>query len=315
MFDVYTYGVGEDGLIDYEELEKQSVEVKPLILLAGYSAYPGKLDFKRFRDIADKSGAVLMVDMAHFAGLVAGKVFTHEYDPIPYADIVTMTTHKTFRGSRGGIILCKEWLAPYVDSSCPTCMGGQLPQVLAAKVVALKEAMTDEYKEYAQQIVKNAKALAESLINQELDVVTGGTENHMVLLDVSKIGLNGRQAEWLLRECHITCNRNALPNDPNGPWYTSGIRLGVAALTTLGMKEGEMKYIAWIIKSILGRAVKDNDGRILLERKWEPLVLENGEVSKNKVNISGMSTALLNSCVCGLLDKFKCYPQFESEEI
>lgn len=309
MFDVYTYGVGSDGFIDYVALEKQAMEVKPLILLAGYSAYPRKVDFKKFRKIADKCGAVLMVDMAHFAGLVAGKVFTDNYDPIPYADIVTMTTHKTFRGPRGGMILCKKWIAPYVDNSCPTCMGGQLPQVLAAKVVALKEAMSDDYKEYAQQIVKNAKTLADTLIELGFDVVTGGTDNHIVLLDVSKLGLNGRQAEWLLRECHITCNRNALPKDPNGPWYTSGIRLGVAALTTLGMKETEMQFIAMTIAQILGIDTVDTQGRQILEQKiWKPLVLKNGEVSKNKVDISVVSKNLNCIAVETLLKKFTCYP-------
>lgn len=301
MFDVYTYGVGSDGLIDYDELEKQAMDVKPLILLAGYSAYPRLLDFKRFRNIADKCGAVLMVDMAHFAGLVAGKAFINEYNPVPYADIVTMTTHKTFKGPRGGIVLCKNWLAPYVDNSCPTCMGGQLPQVLAAKVVALKEAMTSEYRNYASQIIKNSKTLANNLMKYGLNVVTGGTDNHIVLLDVNNLGLNGKQAEWLLRECHITCNRNALPNDPNGPWYTSGIRLGVAALTTLGMKETEMQQIAKIIRDVL---VADT-------KIWKPLILKDGTISKTKVTISDEHRNIVTAQVEQLLKEFPCYPEFK----
>ena len=293
MFNVYTYGVGEDGLIDYRALEEQAMKVKPLILLAGYSAYPRKINFKKFRQIADKCGAVLMVDMAHFAGLVAGKVFTGEYNPVEYADIVTTTTHKTFRGPRGGMILCKNWLAEYVDNSCPTCNGGQLPQVLASKVVALKEAMTDEYKSYAQQIVNNSCTLANTLMDNGIKVQTNGTDNHIVLINVGELGLNGRQAEYILRECHITTNRNALPNDPNGPWYTSGVRLGVSALTTLGMKEGEMVTIGkWIAEILKGS---------------EHITLKDGNVSKNKVKLSNKDEYVKG--VTELLNKFPAYKE------
>lgn len=251
LFDCYYYRVGDNGFIDYEALRKQALEVKPLILLAGYSAYPRALDFSKFREIADECGAVLMVDMAHFCGLVAGKVLQGVYDPIPYADIVTTTTHKTFRGPRGGMILCKSWLAESVDKGCPLAMGGPLAHVMLAKVVALKEALTEEYRQYAQQIVKNSKALAEKLQELGIKVCTGGTDNHMVLIDVSSLGLNGRQAEYILRKVNLTCNRNAIPNDPNGPWYTSGIRLGTAALTTRGFKEYDMRIIAHIISRLL----------------------------------------------------------------
>ena len=254
LFDCYYYSVGDDGLIDYEALRKQALKIRPLILLAGYSAYPRALNFSKFREIVDECGAVLMVDMAHFCGLVAGKVLQGVYDPIPYADIVTTTTHKTFRGPRGGMILCKEWLASSVDKGCPLAMGGPLANVMLAKVVALKEALTDEYKEYAQQIVKNSKELAKWLQAFEVKVCTNGTENHIVLLDVSSLGLNGRQAEYILRKYNITCNRNAIPNDPNGPWYTSGIRLGTAALTTRGFKEEDMRTIALMIQTILNNA-------------------------------------------------------------
>ena len=293
MFDVYSYGVGDDGLLDYDSIEEMAVTLKPLILLAGYSAYPRKINFKRFREIADKCGAVLMVDMAHFAGLVAGKVFTGEYNPVEYADIVTTTTHKTFRGPRGGMILCRQWLADYVDNSCPTCNGGQLPQVLASKVVALKEAMTDEYKDYAQQIVKNSNALADTLMKEGIKVQTNGSDNHIVLIDVSTLGLNGRQAEYILRECHITTNRNALPNDPNGPWYTSGVRLGVSALTTLGMKEDEMRMIGnWIAEVLKGS---------------EHISLKDGGESKNKVKLENKKDFV--DKVTELLEKFPAYKE------
>lgn len=294
LFDTFSYDVGPDGLLNYDSIEEMAIAIKPLILLAGYSAYPRKVDFERFRQIADKCGAVLMVDMAHFAGLVAGGVFTGKYNPIPYADIVTTTTHKTFRGPRGGMIFCKDWLNDAIHNSCPTCHGGQLPQVLAAKIVALKEAMTPEYKEYAQQIVKNSQRLAETLMEEGIKVQTNGTDNHIVLIDVSPLGLNGRQAESALRECHITTNRNALPNDPNGPWYTSGIRLGTAALTTLGMKEAEMdcigRYIASILRSTMPHMVK-------------------GQLSKNKVDIPKGLKESNTKDVIDLLSHFPAYKE------
>ena len=292
LFDCYYYSVGNDGLIDYEALRKQALEVKPLILLAGYSAYPRALDFKKFREIADECGAVLMVDMAHFAGLVAGKVFQGVNDPIPYADIVTTTTPKTFRGPRGGMILCKEWLADSVDKGCPLAMGGPLAHVMLAKVVALKEALTDEYKKYAQQIVKNSKELAKWLQIFDIKVCTDGTDNHIVLLDVSPLGLNGKQAEYVLRKYGITCNRNAIPNDPNGPWYTSGIRLGTAALTTRGFKEEDMRSIALIISSLL------NDAK--------PTTKATAEISDEVIKRAATDTV-----------KFLCekYPLYEGLEI
>lgn len=294
LFDTFSYSVGEDGLLDYASIEEMAMAIKPLILLAGYSAYPRKVDFEKFRQIADKCGAVLMVDMAHFAGLVAGGVFTGKYNPIPYADIVTTTTHKTFRGPRGGMIFCKDWLNDAVHNSCPTCHGGQLPQILAAKVVALKEAMTPEYKEYAQQIVKNSQALANSLIEEGIKVQTGGTDNHIVLIDVSPLKLNGRQAEYALRECHITTNRNALPNDPKGPWYTSGIRLGTAALTTLGMKETEMKIVGKCIADILKSTL--------------PYVV-NGKANKSKVNILEAVKQQSTRAITNLISAFPAYKE------
>lgn len=253
IFDTYSYTVDPDTkLIDLDKLRAQLHEVKPLILLAGYSAYPRKLDFAKMREMADEVGAVLMVDMAHFAGLVAGKVFTGNYDPVPYAHIITSTTHKTLRGPRGGIILCLDELAPWVDKACPNFMGGPLPHVLAAKAVAFHEASTPEFQAYAHRIVENAQILATACVNDNIDVLTQGTDNHLFLLDVKKtFGLTGRQAEAVLRECKMTLNRNALPFDPEGPWYTSGLRIGTPAVTTLGMGKNEMMEIEKIIKLVL----------------------------------------------------------------
>ncbi|HIV98596.1 MAG TPA: glycine hydroxymethyltransferase [Candidatus Ornithospirochaeta avicola] len=277
MFDAYSYSVNkETKLLDYDEIERLALEIKPLILLAGYSAYPRKINFRRMAEIAHKAGAVLMVDMAHFAGLVAGKVFTGDYNPVAFADIVTSTTHKTLRGPRGGLILCKEELRESVDKGCPLVIGGPLPHVMAAKALCFEEALRDEYKDYARRIVKNSEALASALIDEGVEVLTGGTDNHLMLLDVSPFSLNGRMAESLLRECGITLNRNALPFDKNGAWYTSGLRIGTPAVTTLGMDEGDMKEIAAVIALVLKNA--------------EPVILTKGEkagqVSKNRAKCS-----------------------------
>jgi len=209
------------------------------------------------RELADEVGAVLMVDMAHFAGLVAGKVFRGNYDPVPFAHIVTTTTHKTLRGPRGGLVLCKQELAEWVDKGCPTVLGGPLPHAMAAKAVALREALRPDFQRYAQRVVDNARELAAALASEGLRVVTGGTENHLVLVDVSRIGLTGRQAESALRECRLTLNRNSLPYDPNGPWYTSGLRLGTPAATTLGMGAAEMREIAAILRLVLGHTTPE----------------------------------------------------------
>jgi glycine hydroxymethyltransferase len=253
LFDVYTYGVDrETKLVDLDRLREQARAVRPLILLAGYSAYPRRLNFAKMREIADEVGAVFMVDMAHFAGLVAGKVFTGDDDPVAHAHIVTSTTHKTLRGPRGGLVLCTEELAPWVDKGCPLVLGGPLPHVLAAKAVAFQEASRPEFRAYARRIVDNARALAEACLREGMQVVSGGTDNHLLLLDVgATFGLTGRQAESALRECGVTLNRNALPFDQNGPWYTSGLRLGTPAVTTLGMGTAEMGEIAAIIKRVL----------------------------------------------------------------
>jgi len=255
LFDTYTYTVDpETKLLDLDTLRAQALEVRPRILLAGYSAYTRKINFARLREIADESGAVLMVDMAHFAGLVAGKVFTGDFNPVPHAHVLTSTTHKTLRGPRGGLVLCKKEYADVVDKGCPTFLGGPLPQVLAAKAVSFREALKPSFCDYAHLIVENAKCLAEALLSHGADVLTGGTDNHMVLLDVSSsYGLTGRQAEAALRECGLTLNRNALPFDVNGPWYTSGLRLGTSAITTLGMGHDEVQEIGSIIHAVLSK--------------------------------------------------------------
>lgn len=252
MFESHPYGVSkETGLLDYDAIEEQAMQVRPLILLAGFSAYPRKINFKRFREIADKCGAVLMVDMAHFAGLVAGKVFTDEYDPVKWADIVTTTTHKTLRGPRGAIILCKAAFADYVNKGCPMVLGGPLAHVMAAKAVALKEASTPEYQTWACNVVKNAQALAAECVKLGMKLQTGGTDNHLMLIDVSTYNITGKQAEAALFKCGITANANALPYDKNGAWFTSGIRVGTPALTTLGMDASDMAEVASIIDYVL----------------------------------------------------------------
>ncbi len=238
-------------LIDYENILQRAREEKPLILLAGYSAHPRKINFAKMKEIAQTVGATLMVDMAHFAGLVAGKVFTDEFNPIPYADIVTSTTHKTLRGPRGGFILCTNEYKEFVNKGCPLVLGGPLPHVIAAKACAFEEARHASFASYAHKIVENAQELAACLLKEGFRLVTGGTENHMVIVDISSLNITGRQAETALRQAHITCNRNAIPFDPNGAWYTSGIRLGTPALTTLGMGKVEMQKIAKIIAKAL----------------------------------------------------------------
>ncbi len=302
LFDAYSYTVDkETGLLDYDAIEKLAKEIKPLILLAGYSAYPRKVDFRRMSEIAHSVGAVFMVDMAHFAGLVAGGVFTGDYDPVKWADVVTTTTHKTLRGPRGGMILCKSEFAESVDKGCPLVIGGPLPHVMAAKAIALEEAEKDSFRNYASSIVKNAKALADAFIKDGAPVATDGTDNHLMLLDVTHFGLNGRQAESLLRECGITLNRNALPFDKNGPWYTSGLRLGTPAVTTLGMGEDEMKEIASIIVHVL------NNAKPAIITKGEKA----GEVSKNRAKAPKEVIESAKERVLKLLDTFPLYPELD----
>ena len=252
LFDQRSYGVDPlTELIDYDAVARLAQEFRPAVVVAGYSAYPRKVNFATMREIADSVGATLMVDMAHFAGLVAGKVFTGDFDPIPHAHIVTSTTHKSLRGPRGGIVLCGDDYREFVDKGCPMVLGGPLGNMMAAKGVALAEARRPSFAQYAQQIVDNAQALAEGLARRGARLVTGGTDNHLVLVDVTSFGLTGRQAETALLDSGVVTNRNSVPRDPNGAWYTSGVRLGTPALTTLGLGTDEMDEVADIIATVL----------------------------------------------------------------
>lgn len=245
-FNIVPYGVDAvTQIIDYDKVEQLAMEHKPRLILAGASAYPREIDFERFRKIADKVGAYLLVDMAHIAGLVAAGL--HQ-SPVPYADVVTTTTHKTLRGPRGGLILCKEQYAKQIDKAIfPGIQGGPLMHIIAAKGVALGEALTDEFKEYQKQIVKNAKTLADSLIEEGFNLVSGGTDNHLMLIDLRSFNLTGKEFEKMLDEVHITTNKNTIPADPQSPFVTSGVRIGTPAVTSRGFKEAEMKKIAhWL---------------------------------------------------------------------
>ena len=254
LYNFIAYGVKEDGYIDYEDVEKKAIEYKPKLILAGASAYPRKIDFKKFREIADKIGAYFMVDMAHIAGLVcAGE---HE-SPVPYADFVTSTTHKTLRGPRSGLILCKEQYAKALDKTIfPGIQGGPLEHVIAGKAVCFKEAMQPEFKQYAHQVVLNARKLAEELVKRDFNLVSGGTDNHLMLIDLRNKGLTGKEATLLLDEVNITVNKNAVPNDPEKPMITSGIRIGTPAVTTRGLKEEDMVKLAEAIDLTLQKTEK-----------------------------------------------------------
>jgi glycine hydroxymethyltransferase len=253
LFEQASYGTDpETGLLDYDAIAAQAREFRPLVLLAGYSAYPRTPNFRVLREIADEVGATLMVDMAHFAGLVAGGVLTGDLNPVPHAEVVTSTTHKSLRGPRGGFVLCTDEYAPFVDKGCPMVLGGPLPHVMAAKAIAFAEARQPSFADYAAAVTANAQALADGLLRRGTRLVTGGTSNHMVLMDVAEsFGLTGRQAEAALLDAGVVTNRNSVPRDTNGAWYTSGVRLGTPALTTLGFGTGEMDEIADIITAAL----------------------------------------------------------------
>ena len=251
QYNVVPYGLNaETETIDYDEVERLALECKPKLILAGASAYPRVIDFARFREICDKVGAYFMVDVAHIAGLI---VAGEHPSPFPYADVVTTTTHKTLRGPRGGLILSNdEEIAKKINKAIfPGTQGGPLMHVIAGKAVAFKEALSDEFKEYQKQVVKNARAMADEFRAQDIDMVSGGTDNHLMLIKLVKNGVTGKELEHLLDECHITVNKNAIPNDPQKPFVTSGIRVGVPAATTRGMKEPEMKTIARLISKVI----------------------------------------------------------------
>ena len=256
-FDIVSYGVNENGEIDYDELEKTALECKPRLIIAGASNYSKIIDFRRFREIADKVGAYLMADIAHIAALVAGGVHP---SPVPYADFVTTTTHKTLRGPRGGIIMCKAEHAQGIDKAVfPGIQGGPLEHVIAGKAVALLEALKPEFIDYANQIIKNAKVLAETLVNEGIDIVGNGTENHLMTVNLIKLDKTGKDVANELEEIGITANKNTVPNDPKSPFVTSGVRIGVPAATTRGFKEKEMIEIGKIIADcILKRDEKEN---------------------------------------------------------
>lgn len=297
LFQVFPYELDpKTHEMNYDRIRKQALEIKPLILLVGYSAYSRLIDFEKMRAIADEAGAVLMVDMAHFAGLVAGKVMTGNNNPVRYAHIVTSTTHKTLRGPRGGIVLCKKEFAEYVDKGCPYILGGPLPHVMAAKLVAFCEANTPEYREYAAQIVKNAKAMAKRLMDRGATVVTGGTDNHLFLLDVRSFGLTGRQAETALSMASMTTNRNTIPDDPHGPWYTSALRMGTPAVTSRGFKEEHVEKIADLIYDLLSACTPG-------------IVAKTGKPSLAKVTVDDKVLLLVQEEVKQLLSNFQLYPE------
>ncbi len=299
LFDQRSYGVDpETELLDYASINTLAQEFRPLVIVAGYSAYPRKVNFAKMREIADSIDATFMVDMAHFAGLVAGKIFTDDFDPVANAHIVTSTTHKSLRGPRGGIVLSNESeLSEFIDKGCPMVLGGPLAHVIAAKAVAFAEALEPEFGTYAGQVVDNASALAEGIEKRGGRLVTGGTENHLVLVDVREFGLTGRQAESALEEAGVVVNRNSIPFDPNGAWYTSGIRLGTPALTTLGMGKIEMDEVADIICSTLNAT--------------EPKEASSGEISKAQFSLSDGIRNSNRGRAKDLLERNPLYPALD----
>lgn len=264
-FNAVSYGVNDEGVIDYEEVRRIANECRPKLIVAGASAYARIIDFKKFREIADEVGAYLMVDMAHIAGLVAGG---QHPSPIPYADVVTTTTHKTLRGPRGGLILSSAETAKkfnFNKAVFPGIQGGPLMHVIAAKAVCFKEALEPEFQEYARLIVENSKALCEGLKKRGVDIVSGGTDNHLMLVDLRSLGVTGKEMENLLDEVNITCNKNAIPNDPQSPFVTSGVRLGTAAVTSRGMKPEDMEVIAEAIAITLKNRNNQEKARALVK--------------------------------------------------
>ncbi|MGN0383078.1 MAG: serine hydroxymethyltransferase [Eubacterium sp.] len=250
-YNIVPYGVNDEGYIDYDELRKIALETKPKMIIAGASAYPREIDFKKFREVADEVGAVLMVDMAHIAGLVAGG---QHMSPIPYADVVTTTTHKTLRGPRGGMILSSAEMAEkykFNKAVFPGIQGGPLMHVIAAKAVCLKEDLSDDFKQYAKDVVDNAQALAKGLTSRGFNLVSGGTDNHLMLVDLRSKNITGKECEKILDAAHITCNKNAIPNDPAKPFVTSGVRIGTPAVTSRGMKAADMDVIAEAINLVV----------------------------------------------------------------
>ena len=266
-FNIVPYGVNDDGVIDYEEVRRIANECHPKLIVAGASAYARIIDFKKFREIADEVGAYLMVDMAHIAGLVAAGLHP---SPIPYADVVTTTTHKTLRGPRGGMILCNQEAADkynFNKAVFPGIQGGPLMHVIAAKAVCFKEALTDDFKQYQKNIIDNAQALCKGLMDRGIRIVSGGTDNHLMLMDLTPFDLTGKAVEKMLDEAHITANKNTIPNDPKSPFVTSGIRLGTPAVTSRGMNTEDMDQIAEAIALIVkGGEEKIPEARAIVQK-------------------------------------------------
>ena len=257
LYNIISYGITEDGYIDYEDVLNKARECNPKMIIAGASAYPRKIDFAKFREIADEVGAYLMVDMAHIAGLVCTGV---HMSPVPYADFVTSTTHKTLRGPRGGLILCKEKYAKQIDKTIfPGIQGGPLEHIIAAKAICFKEALDPSFKEYIHQVVLNCKTLADELLKRGYNLVSGGTDNHLMLINLVNKKMTGKEAENLLHSVNITVNKNAVPNDPESPFVTSGIRVGTAACTTKGLKEDDMKKLAEAMDLVLSKNILELD--------------------------------------------------------
>jgi glycine hydroxymethyltransferase len=295
MFHQSSYGTDPStGLLDYDLVRATAREFKPLILVAGYSAYPRRVNFAKMREIADEVGAVLMVDMAHFAGLVAGKVFTGDFDPIPHAQVVTTTTHKSLRGPRGGMVLCQPEFAESIDRGCPMVLGGPLANVMAAKAVALAEARQPSFQTYAQAIADNAVSLADGLMRRGARLVTDGTDNHLILVDVSGYGLTGRQAESALLDSGIVTNRNSIPRDPNGAWYTSGVRIGTPALTSRGFGAADFDEVASLIVDVLSSTA--------------PAAAASGGSSKAKYTLAGGVADKTKAAAADLLATHPLYP-------
>ena len=298
MFYQQQYGTDPTTqLLDYDALRAKAKEFKPLVLVAGYSAYPRRVNFAKMREIADEVGATLMVDMAHFAGLVAGKVFTGDEDPVPHAHVTTTTTHKSLRGPRGGLVLAQEEYAPSVDRGCPLVLGGPLSHMMAAKAVALAEARQPEFRTYAQNIADNAKSLAEGFLKRGGKLVTGGTDNHIVLLDVTSFGLTGRQAESALLDSGVVTNRNSVPQDPNGAWYTSGVRIGTPALTTRGFGHHEFDKVAELMVEVLSNT--------------QPGTTKDGKTSKASYVLADGVAARVKAQAAELLEAHPLYPGLE----
>lgn len=273
LYNIVSYGITKEGYIDYEDVLKKAKECKPKMIIAGASAYPRKIDFAKFREIADEVGAYLMVDMAHIAGLVC----TGEHmSPVQYADFVTSTTHKTLRGPRGGLILCKEKYAKQIDKTIfPGIQGGPLEHIIAAKAVCFKEALLPSFKEYMHQVVLNCRKLAEELVKRGYNLVSGGTDNHLMLINLINKKMTGKEAENLLHSVNITVNKNAVPNDPESPFVTSGIRVGTAACTTKGLKEDDMVKLAEAMDLVLSKNVSNLD-----KNKFEENVSKAREIVK-----------------------------------